>query len=81
MVWTYRIIEQLLDPSVNVFALLLPDQQVDVVDAGAGAQQLVEQNLSHEAWKREAEGETSWSTECDSTNSPVPPVTKMFEPS
>jgi hypothetical protein len=48
---SYGIVEQFLDPGVNVFAFLLSNQQVNIVDAGACAQQLVDQNFAHEALK------------------------------
>lgn len=50
---SYGIIEQLLDSRVDVFALFLSDQQVNVLDTRTGAQQFVDQDLSHEALKSE----------------------------
>jgi hypothetical protein len=43
----YRIVKQLLNSRVYVFALFLSDQQVNIFDLGAGAQQLIDENFSH----------------------------------
>jgi hypothetical protein len=53
---THRIIEKFLDSRVDVFALFLSYQQVDVFNSGTRSQQLVNENLSHEALKEIVSG-------------------------
>lgn len=76
---SYRIVEQLLDPRVDIFALFLSYQQVNVLDARTRAQQLIDQDFSHEALKSETFSHTKFIG--DYANSPVPPVMNMLTPS